>query len=124
VRQHVVRIALGLAVVAVFIAHAARLEYVYPIGFITRLDYLLYDARLRLTAPGGVDERIVILDIDERSLATPELGRWPWGRDVQAVLIEKLFDKYGVALIGFDVVNGEPDRSSGLPVLLRPGSKA
>jgi adenylate cyclase len=117
VRQHAVRIALGLAVVAVFLAHAARYEYLYPIGFITRFDHLLYDTRLRLTAPGGIDERIVILDIDERSLATPGLGRWPWGRDVQAAILEKLFDRYGVVLVGFDVVNGEPDRSSGLPVL-------
>jgi adenylate cyclase len=117
VKQHAVRIALGLAVVALFLVHAARIEPVYPIGFISRLDNLLYDARLRLTAPGGIDDRIVILDIDERSLATPELGRWPWGRDVQAALVEKLFDRYGVALVGFDVVNGEPDRSSGLRVL-------
>ncbi|HEU0259552.1 MAG TPA: adenylate/guanylate cyclase domain-containing protein [Burkholderiales bacterium] len=28
--------------------------------------------------PGGRDERIAILDIDERSLA--EVGRWPWSR--------------------------------------------
>jgi adenylate cyclase len=114
VKQHLVRIALGLAVVAAFLGHAAKF---YQIGFVTRLDHLLYDTRLRLTAPGTVDDRIVILDIDERSLATPELGRWPWGRDVVAGLVRKLFDKYGVALIAFDVVNGEPDRSSGLPVL-------
>jgi adenylate cyclase len=114
VKQHLVRIALGLAVLAVFLGHAAKF---YQIGFVTRLDHLLYDTRLRLTAPGTVDERIVILDIDERSLATPELGRWPWGRDVVAGLVRKLFEKYGVALVAFDVVNGEPDRSSGLPVL-------
>jgi adenylate cyclase len=64
-----------------------------------------------------VDERIVILDIDEKSLATPGLGQWPWGRDVVAGLVAKLFDKYGVAILGFDVVFAEPDRSSGLRVL-------
>lgn len=30
--------------------------------------------RLRTTMPGGRDERIAILDIDEKSLA--EVGRW------------------------------------------------
>jgi adenylate cyclase len=115
-RQHVVRIALGLVVVALFIGYAAKF---YRVDFVTRFDHLLYDTRLRLTAPGGVDDRIVILDIDERSLATPELGRWPWGRDVQAGLVRRLFEKYGVALVAFDVVNGERDRSSGLPVLER-----
>jgi len=118
VRQHVVCTALGLVVVALFVGYAAR--FYYRVDFVTRFDHLLYDTRLRLTAPGGIDDdRIVILDIDERSLATPELGRWPWGRDVQARLVRKLFEKYGVALVAFDVVNGERDRSSGLPVLER-----
>jgi len=116
VRQHLGRILLGLAVLAVFVGHAARF---YELGIVTRLDHVLYDTRLRLTAPGGVDDRIVILDIDERSLATPGLGRWPWGRDVMAALVTRLFDRYGAALVAFDVVNGEPDRSSGLPVLER-----
>ena len=39
------------------------------------------------------------------------------GRDVVAGLVDKLFDKYGVAILGFDVVFAEPDRSSGLRVL-------
>ncbi len=113
-KQHLVRIALGLAVLAVFLGHAAKL---YRIPFIEQLDRIIYDARLRLTVPGGVDDRIVILDIDEKSLATPELGQWPWGRDVVAGLVQKLFDKYGVQILGFDVVFAEPDRSSGLRVL-------
>src|SRR5262249_50411516 len=32
-------------------------------------------------------------------------------------LLDKLFDKYGVAIVGFDVVFAEPDLSSGLPVM-------
>jgi len=115
-RQHLVRIALGLLVVLVFVGHAAKL---YQIGFITRLDNIAYDYRLRLTMPGTLDDRIVILDIDERSLDPRALGRWPWGRDKIVALLQKLFDKYGVTLIGFDVVFAEPDESSGLPVLER-----
>ena len=115
-RQHLVRIALGLRVVLVFVGHAAKL---YQIGFITRLDNIAYDYRLRLTMPGTLDDRIVILDIDERSLDPRALGRWPWGRDKIVALLQKLFDKYGVTLIGFDVVFAEPDESSGLPVLER-----
>ncbi|MBI4293283.1 MAG: adenylate/guanylate cyclase domain-containing protein [Betaproteobacteria bacterium] len=113
-KQHIVRISLGLLILLVFLGHAARF---YQIGFITQLDNIIYDARLRLTTPGGVDDRVVILDIDEKSLAVPELGRWPWGRDKIAALIEKLFDKYGVLIIGFDVVWAERDESSGLKVL-------
>ncbi len=65
--------------------------------------------------PRGLDERIVILDIDEKSLG--EIGRWPWSRKVMAELTEKLFERYGVALVGFDVVWAERDSSSGIEVL-------
>jgi len=115
-KQHIVRIALGLLVTLVFLGHAAKL---YQIGFIAQLDNIIYDYRLRLTMPGTVDDRIVILDIDERSLSSRALGRWPWGRDKIAALLQKLFDKYGVVIVGFDVVFAEPDESSGLPVLER-----
>ena len=71
--------------------------------------------RLRMTMPRGVDERIVILDIDEKSLA--ELGRWPWNRKLMAELVDKLFERHGVALLGFDVVWAERDPSSGIEVL-------
>jgi adenylate cyclase len=68
-----------------------------------------------MTMPGGRDERIAILDIDENSLA--EVGRWPWSRRHLAELTDQLFERYGVALVGFDVVLAEPDPSSGLEVL-------
>lgn len=100
----------------VLLGHAAKL---YQIGIIARLDNIIYDYRLRLTMPGSVDDRIVILDIDEKSLDPRALGRWPWGRDKIVTLLQRLFDKYGVAVIGLDVVFAEPDESSGLPVLER-----
>jgi adenylate cyclase len=59
-----------------------------------------------------LDERIVIVDIDEKSLA--EVGRWPWGRNRLAELVEELQDRQKTALLGFDVVFAEADESSGL----------
>ena len=108
-KKNLTRIVLGLLLGLLFLGHAARL---YQVPLLNTLDAFVYDARLRLTMPGGVDERIVILDIDERSLA--EQGRWPWSRDKMAQLITRLFDDYGIAIIGFDVVFAEPDGSSGL----------
>jgi adenylate cyclase len=67
--------------------------------------------------PRGVDERIVILDIDEKSLG--EVGRWPWRRDLMAAVLDKLFVRHGVQLVAFDVVWAEPYASSGMPVLDR-----
>ena len=82
------------------------------------LENLLYDARVRMTMRRARDERlIVIVDIDEKSLG--EVGRWPWSRNVVAELTEKLFDRYGAALAGFDVVWAERDPSSGIEVLDR-----
>lgn len=96
----------------VFLGHSAR---VYQIPLLNTLDAFVYDGRLRLTTGVGVDERIVILDIDEKSLA--QAGRWPWSRDKMATLVTQLFDHYGIALLGFDVVFAEPDNSSGLSSL-------
>ncbi len=52
---------------------------------------------------------VVIIDIDEESLA--EIGQWPWPRTIVARLIDKLTEK-GAAVIAFDVVFAEPDRLS------------
>lgn len=83
--------------------------------YLNKLEAALYDTWLRMTAPKGVDDRIAILDIDEKSLK--EVGRWPWGRDKMATLVNKLFNEYGVAGLGFDVVFAEPDVSSGIAAL-------
>ena len=61
------------------------------IDVLQRLDDIMYDARLRATMPRTLDKRIVIVDIDEKSLA--EVGRWPWGRDKLAVLVQELLDR-------------------------------
>lgn len=111
-RQYLARILIGLAITLVFAGHAARF---YQIELIDRLDNIIYDARLRLTMPGRGDARIVILDIDEKSLG--EIGRWPWSRNMMARLMDKLFDEYGVAVVAFDVVWAERDTSSGLQAL-------
>lgn len=111
-KKNAILIGLGLLLVLVFVGNAARF---YRLDFVDQLSSILYDYRLRLTMPRTLDDRIVILDIDEKSLK--EEGRWPWGRDRLAMLMDKLFDKYGVAVVGFDVVFAEKDESSGLKVL-------
>ena len=117
-KQHIVRIGLGLLVLVIFLVHAAEL---FNIRIISQLDAIIYDARMRVTMPGTLDSRIVILDIDEKSLG--KLGRWPWSRDKLANLIDKLFSEYGVAIVGFDVVFAEPDVSSGIRSLEKLASE-
>ncbi|HUW49619.1 MAG TPA: adenylate/guanylate cyclase domain-containing protein [Sulfuricella sp.] len=117
-KKHVIPIAIGLAVLLVFLLHAAT---VIEIPFVRHIEAISYDMRLRLTMPRTVDRRIVIVDIDEKSLA--EEGRWPWGRDKLGAMLDQLYDRYHVAVVGFDVVFAERDESSGLEALERLGQK-
>ena len=107
--RHWPRIAVTLIPLVFALMHASG---VVRIGVLQRLDDIIYDARLRATMPHTLDERIVIVDIDEKSLA--EVGRWPWGRNKLAELVEELQDRQQTALLGFDVVFAEADESSGL----------
>ncbi|MGV3492561.1 MAG: CHASE2 domain-containing protein [Ramlibacter sp.] len=107
--RHWSRIAITLVPLAFALLHATGALHV---GFLQRLDDILYDARLRATMPRTLDERVVIVDIDEKSLA--EVGRWPWGRHRLAELVDELFDRQKVEIVGFDVVFAEADESSGL----------
>ena len=59
---------LAMITTVVVLGHISGL---YEIPYIRQIEDILYDTRVRLTAPGGVDERIVIVAIDERSLAVP-----------------------------------------------------
>lgn len=110
---------------AVWAARARRLALLLPVllalahlgGWLSmpvlhRIDDFVYDLRLRIARADSLDPRIVIVDIDEKSLS--EQGRWPWGRDRLARLVDELFSQQQVALVGFDVVFAEPDTSSGL----------
>lgn len=80
-------------------------------------EYDLYDLRLRQFLSSETDSRIVIVDIDEKSLAAE--GRWPWNRGKLAALLDQLFEQYGVAIVGFDMVFSESDQSIDMAELSR-----
>lgn len=107
--RHWPRVAVTLIPLLFTLMHASD---VLRIGVLQRLDDIIYDARLRATMPRTLDDRIVIVDIDEKSLA--EVGRWPWGRNRLGQLVDEIFDGQKAALLGFDVVFAEADESSGL----------
>jgi adenylate cyclase len=107
-----IRIAVGLALVfAFFLNEAEQVQY----RFIQQMELWAYDTRLRLFMPKTLDPRVVILDIDEKSLIAE--GRFPWSRNKLAAMVHQLFDKYKVRVVGFDVAFPEPDSSSGLASL-------
>ncbi len=94
----------GIVVMAILLLHASGK---YQFRYLKEMEYLTYDTRLRLTMPGGIDPRVVIIDVDEQSLSAQ--GRWPWPRDRLAKLVDILFDEYGVEVLGFDMVFPEAD---------------
>ncbi|WP_332888753.1 CHASE2 domain-containing protein [Colwellia polaris] len=85
------------------------------VPILNTLEMFTSDLRLKLTMPKGIDDRVVIADIDEDSIQ--DVGRWPWNRAILAELIDTLFDHYHIKVLGFDVVFSEPDDVSGLKVL-------
>src|SRR5207249_4850209 len=69
-----------------------------------------YDVYQRITPrEASADVPVLIVDIDERSLK--EVGQWPWPRTVLAQLVDKLREA-GAAVVAFDVLFSEPDRTS------------
>jgi adenylate cyclase len=113
----VARVGLGLVLVLAFLVSEGEF---FQFGFLQRLELQAYDARLRMFMPGTVDPRIVILDIDEKTLINE--GRWPLSRDKYATMVKQLFERYRIRVMGFDVAFPEPDTSSGLPTLERIAS--
>ena len=80
---------------------------VYRPAFFPRLDDSIYDTVMRSSRIQPPGRRVVIVDIDERSLT--ELGQWPWRRDVIGKLVTRLRDM-GAAVIGMDIIFAESDR--------------
>ena len=106
------RIAITLLPLLFALLHATGILH---LQVLQQLDNIIYDTRLRATMPRTQDERIVIIDIDEKSLE--QVGQWPWGRDKMATLARELFERQQVAAVGFDVIFAERDGSSGLASL-------
>jgi len=73
---------------------------------------ILYGIEMRLDLPQrGGENRVAIVNIDEKSLN--QLGRWPWPRSLLADMIRILKDN-GAKLIGLDLLFSEPERNQGL----------
>ena len=99
---------MALAVLAAFLA--LRAWDAAPLQLVRLKTFDLYQLakpRVPTTRP------VVIVDIDEASLNS--LGQWPWPRPLVAKLVDQI-TAAEPAVIGFDIVFPEPDRTS--PALL------
>ena len=73
------------------------------------LRFKVFDGFQQIDPREDSKQPVVIIDLDDESLA--ELGQWPWPRTLIAKLMLKL-KKAGVAGVAYDIVFSEPDRTS------------
>jgi adenylate cyclase len=80
----------------------------YRPAFVVRLDDAVYDQTMRWAGTNPAHDRVVVVDVDERSLG--KHGQWPWRRDLIARLVARLQDARA-SVVGLDIMFPEPDRS-------------
>ena len=96
------------ALAALVLAVALLVRWVDP-PVLGDLRMLVFDQYQRAAPREYRPLPVKIVDIDDASIA--KLGQWPWPRSVIASLVAKLRAK-GAAVIAFDVVFSEPDRTA------------
>ena len=82
--------------------------YLYRPSLLAYLDLRAYDVLLQSAHRFQTSGRVVIVNLDERSLA--RFGRWPWPRSRLAQLVEKI-GALGAASVGIDMIFAEPDET-------------
>ncbi|HEY4162955.1 MAG TPA: adenylate/guanylate cyclase domain-containing protein [Dongiaceae bacterium] len=99
----------GIAIPGLLLIGAAALRVSDPAP-IQNLRNLVFDAFQRL-APRPYDPQLPvrIAAIDEKSL--DKFGQWPWSRATMAKVVDRLHE-LGAAVIAFDVLFAEPDRTA------------
>ena len=73
-KQRVFRYSLGLLITFILFANASG---IIPLRFVETMENLSYDFRLQLSLPSNIDKKVIIIDIDEKSLA--EIGAMAMG---------------------------------------------
>lgn len=74
-------------------------------------DEWLRDHYIRLQTSSAPEPRVLVVDVDESSLAT--LGPWPWPSERLADLVEILLTDYRARGVGLDIVLGKPSGTAG-----------
>jgi adenylate cyclase len=95
--------------VILILAGAVAIRVADPF-FVQALRLIAFDSYQRL-APEAYDPALPVrvVDIDEKSLE--RIGQWPWPRNIVAELLNRLAGQ-GAAVVVFDVLFAEPDRTS------------
>jgi len=96
------------------LAAAALAGVVASLGFFQTLELKTLDYRFRLHAgTSTASPDIVIIEVDDPSIKflEPEVGRWPWPRNVYSVIID-FARQAGARTIVFDLLLTEADKQN------------
>ncbi len=84
------------------------LVYLLHLPFLDYLHYKITDAIASGASTPPVSDKIIVVDIDEKAMATH--GQWPWPRTTLATLLDKI-TRLGARSIALDFILAEPDRT-------------
>src|SRR6266849_4384609 len=101
-----VTLAALLIYIATFIATFAGGRAAPLLDFITRLELDTLDTRFQWRGQVHPDQRIIIVDIDQRSQEV--LGRWPFSRVHFARMLDNLRED-GARVVAFDITFSKPE---------------
>ena len=97
----------GIGLGAAVTIGLACLSWLAP-NALVRLNNEALDLQFRLRGERNPGHNIALVLIDEKSLK--EIGRWPWSRDKQSLLIERIGAQQP-AVIGIDIIYAESEDS-------------
>ena len=83
-------------------------------SFITNIEQRTLDSRFRIRGKRAIDDRIVIVGIDEKTLQ--KVGAWPIPRSGYAKLVDQL-SAGGAKIVAFDVTFPTPEKNSAVEAL-------
>ncbi|HZX27830.1 MAG TPA: adenylate/guanylate cyclase domain-containing protein [Telluria sp.] len=99
----------AIALTALLLAFAAEWTTTPTVSFFA--NEWLRDAFVRLQATNAPEPRVLVVDIDEASLA--RIGKWPWSRARLADLVEVLLTRYEARGVALDIVLDDPLDAAG-----------
>jgi len=99
----------GILTVGLFMGVVAALLVMLAPEPLQQLNRMSYDLMLRRLGEKPPHPNVLIVDVDEPSLA--RYGQWPWPRHLVAQLLSIVRDGKPDA-VGIDILFAEPDRSS------------
>jgi adenylate cyclase len=107
--RHTRFLILSFALLLALLAQTVLPSVFAPLNFALKDGQTRFAWQLSKSKEASRERRVIIVDIDERSLQ--EQGAWPWSRQKMSDLIRKLIDQHGASAVALDIVFPEVKES-------------